>query len=104
MYYQPIVQLKTKQITGFEALLRWQHPEQGLISPLTSSLTAAEDTGLLVSTGQWVILEACKQFRAWDNEIPAMEAVSMSVNVSAKQLADVTVRHLIWKRPCGKPD
>jgi diguanylate cyclase (GGDEF)-like protein/PAS domain S-box-containing protein len=87
VYYQPIVQLETKQITSFEALLRWQHPEQGLISPY-KFIAAAEDTGLLVSTGQWVILEACKQLRAWDNQIAAMESVSVSVNVSAKQLAD----------------
>jgi diguanylate cyclase (GGDEF)-like protein/PAS domain S-box-containing protein len=87
VYYQPIVQLETKQITGFEALLRWQHPEQGLISPY-KFIEAAEDRGLLVSIGQWVILEACKQLRAWDNEIPNMAGVSMSGNVSAKQLAD----------------
>jgi diguanylate cyclase (GGDEF)-like protein/PAS domain S-box-containing protein len=87
VYYQPIVHLETRQITGFEALLRWQHPEQGLISP-DKFMEAAEDRGLLVSTGRWMILEACKQLRAWDTEIPAMEAVSISVNLSAKQLAD----------------
>jgi diguanylate cyclase (GGDEF)-like protein/PAS domain S-box-containing protein len=88
VYYQPVVRLKTNQITGFEALLRWQHPEQGLISA-DKFLAAAEDTGLLVSTGHWVIQQACQQLRAWDNEIPSLsDAVSMSVNVSAKQLAD----------------
>jgi diguanylate cyclase (GGDEF)-like protein/PAS domain S-box-containing protein len=85
--YQPIVQLETRQIAGFEALLRWQHPEQGLISP-DKFLAVAEDTGLLVSTGRWAILEACKQLQAWGKETLAMEAVSMSVNISAKQLAD----------------
>jgi diguanylate cyclase (GGDEF)-like protein/PAS domain S-box-containing protein len=91
LYYQPIVRLDTKQITGFEALLRWQHPEQGLISPF-KFIEAAEDSGLLVSTGQWAIREACKQLRAWDDEIdlenPARTPVSISVNLSAKQLAD----------------
>jgi diguanylate cyclase (GGDEF)-like protein/PAS domain S-box-containing protein len=87
VYYQPIVHLETKQIAGFEALLRWQHPEQGLISPY-KFMAAAEDTGLLIATGQWVILQACQQLRAWDNEIPAMEAVRISVNISARQLAD----------------
>jgi diguanylate cyclase (GGDEF)-like protein/PAS domain S-box-containing protein len=87
VYYQPIVQLETRQITGFEALLRWQHPEQGLISPY-KFIEAAENRGLLVSTGNWVILEACRQLRAWDIEIPTRHAVSLSVNVSAKQLAD----------------
>lgn len=86
VFYQPIVQLETRQIAGFEALLRWQHPEQGLISP-DKFLAVAEDTGLLVSIGHWVILEACKQLQAWGKEIP-LEAVSMSVNISAKQLAD----------------
>ena len=87
VFYQPIVQLETRQITGLEALLRWQHPEQGLISA-NKFLAAAEDAGLLVTTGQWVILEACKQLRAWDVAIPAMEAVNINVNISAKQLAD----------------
>jgi diguanylate cyclase (GGDEF)-like protein/PAS domain S-box-containing protein len=86
-YYQPIVQLETSQIAAFEALLRWQHPVQGLISP-DKFLDTAEDTGLLVSTGNWVIREACQQLRAWDNEISGMEAVAVSVNVSASQLAD----------------
>jgi len=85
--YQPIVRLETRQITGFEALLRWQHPEQGLISP-HKFMETAEGAGLLGSIGHWVILEACKQLRTWDNEIPGMEALSISVNVSAKQLAD----------------
>jgi diguanylate cyclase (GGDEF)-like protein/PAS domain S-box-containing protein len=61
VYYQPILQLETKRIVGFEALLRWQHPEQGLISP-SKFIAAAEDTGLLVSTGQWVILEAASSY------------------------------------------
>jgi diguanylate cyclase (GGDEF)-like protein/PAS domain S-box-containing protein len=87
VFYQPIVNLETKQITGFEALLRWQHPEQGLISPFRF-IAAAADTGLLVSTGRWLILEACKQLRAWKTEIPTMEAASISVNVSARQLDD----------------
>jgi diguanylate cyclase (GGDEF)-like protein/PAS domain S-box-containing protein len=87
VYYQPIVQLETKQITGFEALLRWQHPEQGLISP-DKFVAAAEDTGLLVSIVQGVILEACGQLRAWDKEIPARQPISLNVDVSAKQLAD----------------
>ncbi len=87
VHYQPILRLETRQITGFEVLLRWQHPEQGLISP-HKFIAAAEDTGLLISIGQWVILEVCRQLRAWDNDIPGLEDVSLNVNVSAKQLAD----------------
>jgi diguanylate cyclase (GGDEF)-like protein/PAS domain S-box-containing protein len=86
IHYQPILQMETRQIAGFEALLRWQHPEQGLISP-DKFLAAAEDRGLLVAVGEWVILEACQQLRSWNRAIPHMEDVSISVNVSAKQLA-----------------
>ncbi|MHB8215309.1 MAG: putative bifunctional diguanylate cyclase/phosphodiesterase [Candidatus Sulfotelmatobacter sp.] len=85
--YQPILLLGTKRIVGFEALLRWQHPEQGLISPL-KFMEAAEDTGLVVSTGQWIIHEACQQLRTWKTEIPAMGEETISINISAKQLAD----------------
>ncbi|MFZ0136282.1 MAG: EAL domain-containing protein [Candidatus Sulfotelmatobacter sp.] len=92
VHYQPILQLETRQIAGFEALLRWQHPEQGLISPY-KFLAAAEDAGLLVSVGQWVILQACQQLQAWDNKIGSenspLPPVSVSVNVSARQLADL---------------
>jgi diguanylate cyclase (GGDEF)-like protein/PAS domain S-box-containing protein len=96
VHYQPIVQLETRRITGFEALLRWQHPVQGLISP-EKFMAAAEDTGLLVSVGQWVIVEACEQLRVWDNasdsKIGTENApplpVSVSVNISARQLADL---------------
>jgi diguanylate cyclase (GGDEF)-like protein/PAS domain S-box-containing protein len=87
VYYQPMFDLQTRHITGLEALLRWQHPEQGLISPY-QFMAAAEDTGLLVSAGQWLILEACKQLSAWTAGITTMQSISMSVNVSARQLAD----------------
>jgi diguanylate cyclase (GGDEF)-like protein/PAS domain S-box-containing protein len=85
--YQPIVDLRNREIRGFEALLRWQHPEHGLISP-HKFIDAAEDTGLLFSTGQWLILQACQQMRAWEIEHSTPEPVNMSVNLSPKQLAD----------------
>src|SRR5271165_2418233 len=85
--YHPIVHLATKQIVGFEALLRWQHPEQGLISPYRF-IEAAEDTGLLSAAGHWLILEACKQLQTWTHKHPAMATVTVSVNLSAKQFAD----------------
>lgn len=87
VYYQPIVQLATKQIIGFEALLRWLHPQQGLISPYRF-IDAAEDSGLLYATGHWLILEACKQLQIWRNEPSSVPAVTISVNLSAKQFAD----------------
>jgi diguanylate cyclase (GGDEF)-like protein/PAS domain S-box-containing protein len=87
VYYQPFVQLATRQIVGFEALLRWYHPQQGLISPY-DFIAAAEDSGLLYATGHWLILEACKQLQSWKREYPAMADVIISVNISAKQFAD----------------
>jgi diguanylate cyclase (GGDEF)-like protein/PAS domain S-box-containing protein len=86
VHYQPIVQLATRQISGFEALLRWEHPEQGLISPY-HFIDAAEDSGLLYATGHWLILEACKQLQSWKNQ-PGAPPVTISVNLSAKQFAD----------------
>ncbi len=87
LLYQPIVQLEASEIMGFEALLRWQHPVQGLISPL-KFLAAAEDAGLLISAGQWAIQEACRQLKAWELQFPAATTAGISVNVSARQLAD----------------
>jgi EAL domain-containing protein (putative c-di-GMP-specific phosphodiesterase class I) len=87
IYYQPILHLETRRIAGFEALLRWQHSEKGLISPYTF-IDAAEDTGLLLAAGQWLILEACKQLQSWQKEIPSMQPITVSVNLSARQFID----------------
>jgi diguanylate cyclase (GGDEF)-like protein/PAS domain S-box-containing protein len=87
VYYQPIVDLRSNRIFSFEALLRWQHPGQGLISPL-KFINASEDTGLLFSIGQWLILKACRQLRTWEIENPTSEPVNISVNLSPKQFAD----------------
>jgi diguanylate cyclase (GGDEF)-like protein/PAS domain S-box-containing protein len=87
VYYQPVFQLSTKRITGFEALLRWHHPAQGLISPY-HFIDAAEDTGLLFSAGHWLILEVCKQLQTWHASNPELSSMTISVNLSAKQFAD----------------
>ncbi len=84
VFYQPIVHLHTRQIAGLEALLRWQHPTQGLISPY-KFVETAENTGLLVTTGQWMMLKVCQQIQTWITAIPAMQSVSISINVSARQ-------------------
>jgi diguanylate cyclase (GGDEF)-like protein/PAS domain S-box-containing protein len=86
VYYQPIVRLASREIIGFEALLRWQHPDEGLISP-HHFIAAAEDSGLLYALGHWLILEACKQLQTWKNQHPSI-SVTISVNLSAKQFAD----------------
>ncbi|MGP0020973.1 MAG: putative bifunctional diguanylate cyclase/phosphodiesterase [Candidatus Sulfotelmatobacter sp.] len=86
VYYQPVVQLDTRRIMSFEALLRWDHPTQGLISPYRF-IEAAEDTGILVSIGHWLILQACRQLRDSEANSPG-QTMNITVNVSARQFAD----------------
>ncbi len=85
LHYQPLVSLATGQITGVEALVRWNHPRYGVISP-SEFIPIAEEVGLAISIGQWVLTEACRQLRRWRAEIPAAAALTMSVNLSPKQL------------------
>ncbi len=87
VYYQPVVQLDTRAIVSFEALLRWDHPTQGLISPYRF-IEAAEDTGILVSIGHWLMLQACRQLREWEVSNATAQPVHITVNVSARQFAD----------------
>jgi diguanylate cyclase (GGDEF)-like protein len=87
LYYQPIVSLATKQLTGFEALIRWQHPLRGFISPL-EFIPIAEETGLIDSLGRWVLHEACRQMSAWQLKFVHLSHCKMSVNLSAKQIID----------------
>ncbi|HEX8130066.1 MAG TPA: EAL domain-containing protein [Pyrinomonadaceae bacterium] len=86
VYYQPIVTLKTGSICGFEALVRWQHPTRGLISPL-EFIPLAEETGLIIPLGQWVLEESCRQMREWQEQSPANRMLTVSVNLSGKQLS-----------------
>ncbi len=82
--YQPIVDLETLEVTGLEALLRWSHPTRGIVGPL-EFIPVAEDTGLIVPIGRWVLEQACRQARIWDSE-PGLIPLTMSVNVSGRQL------------------
>ena len=86
LYYQPIICLQTGRLTGFEALLRWSHPKRGFISP-NEFIPVAEDTGLIVPLGAWVLREACRQLRLWQVEYPQALDLTMNVNLSSKQLS-----------------
>lgn len=87
VYYQPVVELASRRIASFEALLRWQHPTQGLISPY-HFLEAAEDTGILVSIGQWLMLQACRQLREWEASDSLGAPARVTLNISPRQFAD----------------
>jgi diguanylate cyclase (GGDEF)-like protein len=86
VYYQPIIALETGRLSGFEALVRWNHPRRGVVSPL-DFIPVAEETGLIVSIGQWVLEEACRKVREWQLCSPPHRALSLSVNLSARQVA-----------------
>jgi diguanylate cyclase (GGDEF)-like protein/PAS domain S-box-containing protein len=85
LYYQPIVSLRDGSVVGFEALLRWQHPERGLLQP-SAFVPLAEETDLIVPMGRWVLEEACQQAKRWEEEHPLASHMTMEVNLSSKQL------------------
>ncbi len=86
VHYQPVVELRTGKITGFEALVRWQHPERGLVSP-AEFIPVAEETGLILPIGHWVLHESCKQMKQWQQQYPFNPPLTISVNISRKQFS-----------------
>ena len=84
LYYQPIVNLSTGKLAGFEALVRWQHPEHGFVSPGTF-IPAAEESGLIVPLGSWILEEACAQMSQWQKRLAPAQDLVVSVNLSTKQ-------------------
>ncbi len=84
VHYQPIVRLDSGQVTEVEALLRWQHPTRGLLLPMVF-IPLAEETGLIVPIGEWVLNEACRQVATWQAEFPSDPALTLSVNLSPRQ-------------------
>ncbi len=85
LHYQPKFNLRTKQITGVEALIRWAHPKRGIVPP-GQFVPIAEECGLILPIGRWVLLEACRQARAWNDA--GLGVVPVAVNVSASEFAD----------------
>jgi diguanylate cyclase (GGDEF)-like protein/PAS domain S-box-containing protein len=85
LYYQPVIELETGTIIGLEALLRWNHPERGLVPPL-DFIPLAEETGLIVHIGRWVIEEACRQAVLLQDRFPVESPLHMAVNLSVRQL------------------
>jgi len=93
VHYQPIVSLETETLVGFEALVRWNHPERGLVPP-DEFIPLAEETGLITEIGGWVLRKACAQLHAWQS-VSGGESLSMSVNLSGKQLTQTDLIHQI---------
>jgi len=90
VYYQPQVNLKTGEIFGAEALVRWQHPERGLVLP-SKFIPIAEETGLIVPIGEWVLYTACKQVKVWQNS--GFPSLQIAVNLSSRQFSQLDLRH-----------
>jgi diguanylate cyclase (GGDEF)-like protein len=86
LHYQPLVSLRTGRITGLEALLRWEHPIRGLVQP-SDFIPIAEETGLIIRIGRWVLNEACRQLSEWQKAHPRDEPLSIGVNLSVKQFS-----------------
>ena len=95
LHYQPQVSLRSGKVVGIEALLRWRHPEQGLLGP-AHFISFAEDTGLIVPIGEWVLMRACAQNKAWQDA--GLPAIPVAVNVSAKQCAQAQGLEAVVRR------
>jgi diguanylate cyclase (GGDEF)-like protein/PAS domain S-box-containing protein len=94
VYYQPIISLESGKIVRFEALGRWQHPDHGLLSP-ADFIPMAEETGLILDIGHWMLQEACGQIRAWNSSDPAQPSLGVSINLSLKEFRQPDLTKII---------
>ncbi|HEX9012951.1 MAG TPA: GGDEF domain-containing phosphodiesterase, partial [Anaerolineaceae bacterium] len=86
LYYQPIQALQSSRLVGFEALIRWNHPSRGLLLP-AEFMQVAEESGIILPIGRWVLHEACAQTRAWQARYPAEPPITININISGRQFA-----------------
>ena len=94
LYYQPVFALHTRNINEFEALIRWHHPQLGLIAP-SKFISIAEKTGLIAPIGRWIVESACRQLQTWQQEFTRESAWSISINISSRQLLQPSlVKHI----------
>ena len=84
LHYQPIFTIATNNLAGFEALIRWNHPKRGMVSP-GEFIPVAEENGMILPLGRWILYESCRQMREWQNKNPAAASLKLSVNFSCKQ-------------------
>jgi EAL domain-containing protein (putative c-di-GMP-specific phosphodiesterase class I) len=93
VHYQPVIDLPSRRIVEVEALLRWEHPRRGFISP-AEFIPVAEDSGLIGPIGRWVLVQACRQARAWRDELGPAAPQKVSVNLSARQFSQGLVKEI----------
>ncbi len=96
VYYQPIILLDNWRVAGFEALMRWNHPQHGFISPV-QFIPMAEESGFIVTLGLWSLRESCRQLRSWQQMFPADPPLTISVNLSGRQFAQPDLIEQIQK-------
>jgi diguanylate cyclase (GGDEF)-like protein/PAS domain S-box-containing protein len=94
LHYQPIFNIDTNKLVGFESLVRWNHPERGMVSPMVF-IPTAEENRLILPLGKWILQESCRQLRQWQRENPLAESLTISVNLSSKQFLQIDLAEQI---------